>query len=57
MLARQWISSARDGIIAKSNFRKYGRGGLHQHLFGHFCTSEHAGFLDKVPTRFVDNIV
>ena len=40
----------------KSDSRKYSRGGscLQQHLFNHFCTFGHAGFLDDASITFID---
>ena len=40
----------------KSDSGKYSRGGscIQQHLFNHFCTSGHAGFLDDVSITFID---
>ena len=40
----------------KSDSRKYSRGDscMQQHLFNHFCTSGHAGFLDDVSITFID---
>ena len=40
----------------KSDSRKYSRGNscMQQHLFNHFCTSGHAGFLDDVAITIID---
>ena len=40
----------------KSGSRKYSQGGscMQQHLFNHFCTSGHAGFLGNVSITFID---
>ena len=40
----------------KSDSRKYGQGATckQQHLFNHFCTSGHCGFLEDVSLTFID---
>ena len=40
----------------KSDCRKLGQGAtcMQQHLFNHFCTSGHCGFLEDVSIIFID---
>ena len=40
----------------KSDSRKHGQGAtsLQQHLFNHFCTSGHCGFLEDVSLTYID---
>ena len=40
----------------KSDSRKHGQGAtcMQQHLFNHFCTSGHCGFLEDVSLTFID---
>ena len=40
----------------KSDSRKHGQGAIckQQHLFNHFCASDHSGFLEDVSLTFID---
>ena len=56
ILGRLLTISGQDGTITNCDSRKHGQGAtcMQQHLFNHFCTVGHCGFLEDVSLTFID---